>query len=389
MTSSYDKRRVLFTASTYSHIEHFHLPYLREFKRLGWEVHIACGNGPAEAPFTDKSFDLPFQKSMTSPENFRASWMLRGIIRSEGYSLITTHTSLAAFFTRLAVKGMKPRPRLINVVHGYLFDGGTPAVKRSLLLNAERLTASETDLLLTMNRYDYELAKQYRLGREIDIIPGIGVDFSRLEDDQKRDSDITREVLGISPEAFILIYAAEFSGRKSQDVLIRAMTYLPEDTVLVLCGDGVELSRCRELAGRSGLAERVLFPGRIENMAAWYRLADAAVTASRSEGLPFNVMEAMYLGLPVVASRVKGHTDLIEDGSTGLLYSYGDSQECADRVRMLMTDVELRRRIGRRAADSVTQFGIDSVLPMALERYDAAAHTPVNSGRTAWLAPLL
>ena len=381
MTSSFDERKVLFTASTYSHIEHFHLPYLRQFQSLGWEVHIACGDGPVQAPFTDKSFNLPFQKKMTSPENFRASGMLRRIIRSEGYGLITTHTSLAAFFTRLAVKGMRDRPRLINVVHGYLFDGDTPVLKRNLLLNAERLTAPETDLLLTMNRYDYELAKRYRLGREIDIIPGIGVDFSRLEGDWENDADISRAALGILPEAFVLIYAAEFSGRKSQDVLIRAMTYLPEETVLVLCGDGGELSRCMELAGGLGLGERVLFPGRVENVAAWYRIADVAVTASRSEGLPFNVMEAMYLGLPVVASRVKGHTDLIDDGSTGLLYDYGDARMCADRVRMLIEDTELRRRIGGQAAGSVAQFGIDSVLPVAAAYYGAAADTPVRALR--------
>jgi len=364
-----NKGKVLVTASTYSHIEHFHQPYLRKLQGLGWEVHIGCANAPAEAAFTDKAFNLPFHKSMSSPENFRAARRIREIVREEDYSLIITHTSLAAFFTRLAVKGMRARPRLINVVHGYLFDDDTPAVKRQLLLNAERMTAKETDLVLTMNRYDYETAKKHHLGREIDIIPGIGVDFAKLEEELNRQPSVSRSDLGISEEAFALIYAAEFSGRKSQGVLIRAMEYLPGDTVLILCGDGVELERCRELARSLKVSERVLFPGRVDNMAEWYRLADAAVSASRSEGLPFNVMEAMYCGLPVVASRVKGHTDLVDDGTTGLLYTYGDARGCAETVRRLRGDPELKDSVCTHARDGVERYALDSALPQVLARY--------------------
>lgn len=373
MTSSLDRRKVLFTASTYSHIEHFHLTYLREFQRLGWEVHIGCAGAPGQAPYTDRSFDLPFQKSMGSVDNFRAARMLRRIIMAEGYDLITTHTSLAAFFTRLAVKGIKTRPRLINVVHGYLFDDETPAIKRNLLLNAERLTAPETDLVLTMNRYDYELARKHRLGREIDVIPGIGVDFARLDEDRAKGADVSRGSLGIPENAFVLIYPAEFSKRKSQAVLINAMTYLPEETVLILCGDGAEQENCKALASSLKLSERVLFPGRVENMAAWYALADVAVTASRSEGLPFNVMEAMYCGLPVVASRVKGHTDLLDDGGTGLMYTYGDVRGCAGQIRTLLANSQLREESGARAAGGVARFAVDSVLREVMERYVASA----------------
>lgn len=372
MTSSLDKRKALFTASTYSHIEHFHLPYLKEFQRLGWEVHIGCGSAPEQAPYADKSFNLPFQKNMGSVDNFSAARMLRRIIRSEGYNLVVTHTSLAAFFTRLAVKGMRSRPRLINVVHGYLFDDGTPAVKRNLLLNAERLTAPETDLVLTMNEYDYELAKKYRLGKQIENIPGIGVDFSRFDEDSEKDTGISRERLGIPENAFVLIYPAEFSKRKSQSVLIRAMTYLPGNVLLILCGDGAELENCKALAKSLEMDKRVLFPGRVKNMAAWYRIADAAVTASRSEGLPFNVMEAMYCGLPVVASRVKGHTDLVDDGRTGLLYPYRDVQGCAGKIRRLLENPELCGKMGASAAESVNRFCLNETLPAVLACYGAA-----------------
>ena len=77
------------------------------------------------------------------------------MMEEEQYNLISTHTSLAAFFTRVAVKGMKKRPPVACMVHGYLFDEETPWLKQAVLLTAEKWMASVTDLLLTMNEWDY------------------------------------------------------------------------------------------------------------------------------------------------------------------------------------------------------------------------------------------
>ena len=173
--------RILFTASTYSHIRSFHLPYLRAFQADGWEVHIACGGPIPPECGADRSFSVPFEKRMSSPANFRAQRMLRDLIKEHRYQLVITHTSLAAFFTRRAAASLSPRPPVINMVHGYLFDDGTSLLKRSILLAAEKLTARQTDLLLTMNSYDLQAARQYRLGARVEAVPGIGVDFSRLE----------------------------------------------------------------------------------------------------------------------------------------------------------------------------------------------------------------
>ena len=131
-------RKVLFTASTYSHIVNFHLPYLRKFREEGWTVHAACGGAPMPIPDVERVIDLPFEKSMWSPNNFKAAILLSDEMRRESYDLIVTHTSLAAFFTRLALWGLEERPAVANMVHGYLFDDETPWLKRNLLLGAER-----------------------------------------------------------------------------------------------------------------------------------------------------------------------------------------------------------------------------------------------------------
>ena len=364
-------KKLLFTASTYSHIHHFHLPYLRYFQEQGWVVHAACGGKPQEIDCADKLVRLPLEKSMGSPENFRAAKKLRQLIRQEDYDLIITHTSLAAFFTRLAVLGLSDRPPLINMVHGYLFDDDTPFFKRQLLLNAERLTASCTDLLLTMNDWDYRTAAQYRLGKQVEYIPGVGVDFSRIRQYSPTARQAARQKMGVPDNAFVLFYAAEFSDRKSQDVLIRAMQKLPPHILLILAGDGTQMDHCRALAKELGLEDRISFPGYISNIGAWYPLADAAVSASRSEGLPFNIMESMYAGLPVIASSVKGHEDLITDGETGLLYPYGDSSACAEQIHRLAGSDSLQQKLSAQAREAVLRYRLDEVLPAVMAQYES------------------
>ncbi len=366
-------KKVLFTASTFSHILNFHLPYLRWFKEKGWLVHAACGGAPAEVPYADKVIALPLQKKMTAPDNFRAAAQLRRLISAEKYDLISTHTSLAAFFTRLAAKRLPERPPLINIVHGYLFDADTPAARRRLLLAAERFTAPETDLLLTMNAWDNRLAEQEKLGRRVAQIPGMGVDFAALGQFGREDGLALRRRWQIPADAFVLLYPAEFSARKNQALLLRALTLLPESCVLALPGQGALLEECRALAAKLGLSGRVVFPGQITKMGEWYAMADAAVSASRSEGLPFNIMEAMYCGLPVVASAVKGHIDLIRNGETGCLYPYGDAAACAEAVRRLLSSNELRRKLGSRAREAARQYSLENVLPQVVRWYGELA----------------
>ena len=366
-------RKVLFTASTYSHIVNFHLPYLRKFREEGWTAHVACGGAPMPIPDVERVIDLPFEKSMWSPKNLKASILLSDEMRRENYALIITHTSLAAFFTRLALWGLEERPKAANMVHGYLFDDETPWLKRNLLLAAERWMAPNTDLALTMNQWDCELAERYQLGGRVVQVPGVGVNFSRFDKVPPDTRQRLRKELGIPEDAFVLIYAAEFSARKSQKVIIRAMEHLPQKVWLVLAGEGALREECRELSQKLGLEYRVLFPGQVRDIPAWYAMADAAVSASRSEGLPFNIMEAMYAGLPVVASDVKGHSDLIEDGVTGLVYPYGDAEVCARQVMRLVGSEQLRRELARNAGETAERYGLEQVLPVVWAQYAALA----------------
>lgn len=367
------EKKVLYVASTFGHLASFHQPYLAWFQQQGWTVHAAAGGEPCTLPGVSRCIPLPFEKSMFSPKNLAAARELRRLIRTEHYRLLSLHTSLAAYFARLAL--LPPaghRPVVMNTVHGYLFDRDTPRAKRMLLLGAERMTAPVTDWLLTMNRQDTGIARRYGLGKNIVPTGGMGADLARFRPPARSEREEARARLGLRPTDVAMVYAAEFSGRKNQAMLIEAMRGLPENTVLLLPGRGDLREDCRHLAARAGVSGRVHFPGFVRDMETYYHAADLCVSASRIEGLPFNVMEAMACGLPVVASDVKGHQDLVRNGENGLLYPYGDGKAFTAAVKRLL-EPEPRRSMGEDAHRTVQQFGIRTVFPELTAIYEKAA----------------
>ena len=354
------------TASNWIHIKNFHLPYLREFHKLGWKVHLACAGVPDNIPYVDESINLQFQKKIYSLENFKAAKILRNKYKIEKYDLIITHTSLAAFFTRLALKKIKADTKVVNTVHGYLFDDTSKKIKRYFFLSAERFLRAETDLLLLMNSYDYNLAIKYKLAKKIVQIPGIGVDFSKFDDVLETDRQNLRDQYQIPYGAFVLIFAAEFSIRKNQKFLINLMNKLPENVFLILPGEGKLLEKSKKYAEKVGLKNKIIFPGFVQNMANWYKAADLAISPSRSEGLPFNIIEAMYMNLPIVASAVKGHIDLLKDSATAKLYPYNDAEKCLECIKFFMNK---NKNMVINNKEIVEKYSLNLVLPQLMNLY--------------------
>ena len=360
---------VLFTASTWSHIRNFHLPYLRAFRELGWEVHVACGGQKIEIAEADLCVEILLEKSITSLMNFAGTAQLVKLMEEHKYTLVCTHTSLAAYFTRQAA-GMLPRnqPPIVNMVHGYLFDDDSSFKQRKTLQYAEKMTASRTNLVLTMNRWDYEVAKKQNLGKRVEFIPGVGVDFSRFTPISAEERTALRAAHGIGPNDILLVFAGEFSARKNQTMLLRALPKLPSNVKLALPGTGSYVSMCRNQAHALKLGERTFLPGHVD-MNEWYAMADIAVSSSRSEGLPFNIMEAMYCKLPVIATDVKGHQDLVEVGKTGLLFPYDDDNAFIAAVQQLLDHPEQAAAMGAAAHERVQQYSLDTVLPQVMQLY--------------------
>lgn len=361
-------KKILYAASTFGHLKSFHLPYMKELLSLGAQVHAMGAGDPSGMPEGVRTITMPFQKRMVSWKNIQCSWRIRKLIREEGYDLVSVHTSLAAFFVRLGILLGGRRPRVVNTVHGYLFDCRTKFPKRLVLLAAEKLTRPVTNVVAVMNRQDEQIAKQHRLYRDrLVFLDGMGIDLTRFIRSAETEERIQalKNQLECKPEELIMVCAAEFSGRKNQAFLVRALARLKAQGILcrlILAGDGERLEEIRQLAFSLQVQECVHLPGYTRDLAPYFYLADVSVSASRIEGLPFQIMEAMACGLPVVASRIKGHEDLIEPDVNGLLFDFDDQDGFCRAIRRLYEDPDLRERMGRAGQEKIERYRLEKVL---------------------------
>lgn len=312
------KKRILYVASTMSHINNFHLPYIEALREDGHEVSVMARGDGAD-------FDVPFEKKLFSSKNTEARRMIRRIVDAGSFDAILLNTTLAAFHVRLAIRG-KRRPRVVNLAHGYLFTGDVGFIKSKILYLCEKLVARRTDAVIVMNAEDGALAKRKKLAPEVFFVNGMGVPMRKVT----RSADEVRRELG-AENRFIMCFVGELSGRKNQEFMIGALPKIKENVpsaVLVLVGDGAERESLASKAEELGLSDSVIFTGKRTDAQDFMNAADIYVTASKVEGLPFNVVEALSCGCKIVASRIKGHTDVLEGGN-GLLYECGSEEEFA------------------------------------------------------------
>ena len=143
--------------------------------------------------------------------------------------------------------------------------------------------------------------------------------------------------------------ASGFRPVKGVDVVIRGFARMAASSpgaLLVLAGDGPERPRLESLARELGVADSVRFMGVRSDMESVLPAFDLFALCSHSEGFSNAILEAMGMGLPVVATRVGGNIEMVEDGVSGYLVPPGDDPALGERLLALARDPALRRRMG-------------------------------------------
>lgn len=298
--------------------------------------------GTTNHALIDHCYDMTFTKNPFSPDNLKTIYRLKKIIKMNRYDMIYSNSTLAGAAARMAVMGLKQKPYCIHISHGYMFreNGG---FKSQMYLLAEKFTRNVTDSLIVMNEEDLFLAKKYHLGKDIHYVYGMGLVEENFPEISQEEYQRLRQSMGISDNMRMLLCVGEFSDRKNQTAIIEAMQSLVkkhQNIRLVFAGEGATLEQCRQLVHQYELDIFIRFLGQVKNISPLYRCSDLLVTAAKMEGLPFNVMEALYCHVPVIATEIKGHSDLIQDEVNGLLTKC-DSQDIVTKLDYVLSDSRL------------------------------------------------
>ena len=329
-------KKILFTANLESFFTKFLIPQLKYFKENGYEVHIATKLENKEIPYVDKKIDVDFARSFNLKQNINSYKQMKDIFNNEYYDIVSCHTPFGGAITRLAYKNCKIKnTKMVYMAHGFHFYKGQNKLKYLLFYTAEKYLAKYTDELITINLDDYEIATK-KFKTKVVYVPGVGLDEEKFNFKMnKSDKKDLRKSLGINEKDFVMIYPAEILPRKRQIWLINTLKdimYENENFHLLLPGKDSMNGEVHKIVQDLGLQDKIHLLGFRSDIPKLLRISNLAVTSSMQEGLPVNVMEAIYVGLPVVATACRGNRDLIQNNKNGFIVDINDNKDFCEKV---------------------------------------------------------
>lgn len=224
------------------------------------------------------------------------------------------------------------------------------------------------DVIVTVNREDEARAKTFHCP-EVEYIHGIGVNTDRLH---RRDeqSDIRAE-LGLGENDALVLSVGELNDNKNHQTIIRAISKLDDDSIhYAICGKGDRMEALQTLAAELKMEHNVHFLGYRTDVVDICSRADIFAHPSMREGLSVASLEAMYCGLPLVMSTVRGAGDYLKDGESGFLCRYDDIDGFAAGIGNLRNDSGLRKNCGERNMQTVKSYTLDNVREEILQLLD-------------------
>lgn len=222
------------------------------------------------------------------------------------------------FYTKAADKVVVPSNYLKSIVGGW----GIPSKKIDIVYNASR----EEDFRISISQ-----------------------------------AEAKRE-LGINSK--IILTVARLVPWKGIDMLIKILPRFNKEIQLVVVGDGPDMQRLKDLAHTTGVEKRVIFRGQIPHnkvISLYLKAADVFVLPSSYEGLPHTILEAMTVGIPIVATNLGGIPEVIEDSKEGLLFKPGDLSSLEDSISRLLEDRDTALKFVENAKEKVKQFNWDTL----------------------------
>lgn len=325
--------------------------------RHKFEVEFACAPG---GRLVDKAIEagIKFQpvnnfvQAINPLKDLAALFELISIIRKERYTIVHTHNSKAGFIGRLAAK-ITRTPIIVHTIHGFSFHEFETSLRKNLFLFLERMAAPWADKLITISEYLRTWGLKELVGKEqqyVTIYSGIEIDkFNNVETYTEK----TKRELGIKPHEKVIGLVAKLWEGKGHEIALKAFSDI-HNAKLVIVGDGYLKQKLEKLTDELGMKEKVVFTGFREDVPELISIFDIQILPSFFEGMGRVILEGMAAGKPVIATRVGGIVDLVEDSVNGLLIEPNNVEALRQTMIKLLDDAGLRKMMGEAGRLKVT-----------------------------------
>ena len=305
--------------------------------------------------------------------DFRWTMKLRRHLIANPVDVVHIHSPLVAAAARLVVRSLPRRVRPKTVSTEHLPWSGLNRLTRLVNAATFRLDAAH---LAVSDAVAGSIPRRARKQVQV-LVHGIPVSHVGAE---RRWRETVRKELGVAPDEVLVGTVANVTAQKAYPDLIEAARQVASrmgNVRFAVAGRGTLDDEMLALAERSGLGERLALLGAVEDAPRFMSACDIFALASHWEGLPLVIMEAMALGLPVVATKVGGIPALIRDGSEGTLVPSSRPDLLAEAIEELAADAERRESIGRAASEDAIRFDNEA----AVRTIETLYRDLVESGR--------
>lgn len=364
-------KKILFVANTDIHISLCYLPYMKYFKDLGYTIHVATNTSYLFAN-CDKKIEIPISRNPFKLCNVKAIFKLKKILKQEKYDLVSASTPMGGVIARLAALKMHKEKKLkvMYTAHGFHFYKNCSFINWVLYYPVEKLLMKCADVLVTINKEDYDFAKKH-FQINTKFIDGVGFDEDKFAKKTNKNEQLKlKKELGISKDQYVISYIAEISKRKRQKYLIDVLSNANLKNVIVLLAGMPSLeNKINKLIKKRKLENQVKVLGFRHDISAILDITDLVISVSKQEGLPLNIMEAMKKEKPIVVTNCRGNRDLIKNNVNGIIVPLNDKKELIDKINYIISNPDAGKKLGESNSKIIDKYSIKQILPKYVKIY--------------------
>jgi glycosyltransferase involved in cell wall biosynthesis len=356
---------------------------------------IAGGNGFLIKKLQEKNIrTIPLLKLERDPNlisDIISIWNLFKLIRQEepdilhlhstkigvvGTLLGQIHNGLNKIYSLLKIRKVKTKALIIFTVHGWAFKENRPNHQKVIIWLSSWLTVLLSKKVITVSKDDLEKTPAHFSKDKIYLIHN-GIEPSQT----KQRKEARAEIFGnkeISEKNLTLGCIAELHKNKGLNYAIEAITEIKKQNadkdrpvLLVIIGDGEQRKNLENMIIKNGLAESVILVGQKENARTFLSAFDLFILPSIKEGLPYCILEAGVVGLPVIATNVGGINEIITDMETGILIRPADSKEISNALKFFIQNPEKIAEFGGKLKKRISEeFSLEKMIEKTMAVYE-------------------
>ena len=307
---------------------------------------------------------MTFDPRISPLVDFKTLLHLICYLRKEKFDIVHTHTIKPGFLGRIAAK-IVGVPVIVHTVHGFYSFEGMSQIQNGFYALFEKIGSACSDLILSQNKQDIACAVDSNICSSDKIhYLGNGIDLNRFDPSRVSQSKVMalRNEFGILPHEKIIGFASRWAKEKGLIEFLEAANYLKLNgykAKYLIVGNSQPRKNsalsAQKLMNQYAIRNNTILAGYREDIPELLSLMDIVVYPSHGrEGIPRILMESSALGRPIVATRVRGILEAVENGVTGVLVPKADGRSLAKAIIKLIEDQDYATELGQRARQRAT-----------------------------------